>query len=64
VSLSTEARRLLHEALELREDISLSRWAAERGRTFSRKTALTHEQVWIFCIGNRRDVYREAAKRV
>lgn len=45
-SLSAEARRLLEEALELEEDRALAAWAAERERGFSRRTALTHDQVW------------------
>lgn len=46
VSLSAEARRLMQEAIELREDVALGAWAAAREKTFSRKSALSHDQVW------------------
>ena len=45
-SLSTEVRRLVQEALELEEDLTLARWASAREKTFSRRSALTHDQVW------------------
>ena len=45
-SLSTKARDLLRDALELREDAGLVEIAEERARTFDPKTALTHEQVF------------------
>jgi hypothetical protein len=46
ISLSSEVRRLVEEALELHEDVTLARWAAGREKTFSRKTALSHVRVW------------------
>ena len=45
-SLSTKARDLLRDALELREDAGLLEIAEERAGTFDDATALTHEQVW------------------
>ena len=45
-SLSTKARDLLRDALELREDAGLLEIAEERARTFDEAAALTHEQVW------------------
>lgn len=45
-TLSTKARDLLREAVELEEDIALGQLADERARSFDRRTALTHEQVW------------------
>jgi hypothetical protein len=44
--LSSKARDLLREALELYEDIALAEVAAEREPTFKRSTALTHDAVW------------------
>ena len=46
VSMSTLARDLIREALELREDVALAVWASEREETFSRDTALSHEKLW------------------
>ena len=46
VSLSTIARDLIREAIELREDVSLAAFADTRMKTFSRKTALSHEDTW------------------
>ncbi len=45
-SLSDEVRRLVDEAIELEEDLALARLAAGREKTFSRKTALRHDEVW------------------
>jgi hypothetical protein len=45
-SLSTKARDLLREALELREDAGLLRIAEERAPSFDPKTARTHAQVF------------------
>jgi len=45
-SLSTKARDLLREALELREDAGLQQIAEERAPSFDPKTAPTHEQVF------------------
>ena len=46
VSVSLKARDLIREALELYEDAYWAQLAQERWKTFDRKTALTHEQVW------------------
>ncbi len=46
VSLSLKARDLLNEALEIYEDTILDEIGSEREKTFSRKKALTHDQVW------------------
>ena len=43
VSLSTIARDLIREAIDLREDVAL---ADTRIKTFDKKEALTHEDVW------------------
>ena len=39
-------RDLVREALELREDIALSKFAEEREETFDRSKALSHNKVW------------------
>lgn len=46
VSLSLKARDLIREALESYEDSYWVKTAESREKTFSRKTALTHKQVW------------------
>ena len=46
VSLSTKARDLIRDALELYEDAYLAERAHERAATFERSKALTHERVW------------------
>jgi predicted DNA-binding protein len=46
VSLSTLARDLIREAIELREDVVLAAFADERTKTFDRKKALSHEETW------------------
>lgn len=46
VSLSLEARDLIKEALENYDDSYWAEKAEEREKTFSRKTARTHAQVW------------------
>ena len=46
VSLSWKMRDLVKEALEIEEDRMLVRFAEKRERSFERKNALTHEQVW------------------
>ena len=46
VSMSLKMRDLVREALELEEDITLSRFAEERERTFSKAKALKHDEVW------------------
>ena len=46
VSMSTVARDLIREAMDLREDVALAALADTRIKTFDRKKALTHEVVW------------------
>jgi predicted DNA-binding protein len=46
VSLSLKVRDLVKEALEAQEDRLLALLAQEREKSFDRKKALTHEQVW------------------
>jgi hypothetical protein len=46
VSMSTLARDLIREAMELREDAALASFADERMKTFDIKRALSHEDVW------------------
>jgi metal-responsive CopG/Arc/MetJ family transcriptional regulator len=46
VSMSLKMRDLVREALELEEDIALSRFAEERELTFSKAKALKHDEVW------------------
>ena len=46
VSMSTLARDLIREALELREDVALAAWASEREKTFIKKHALAHAETW------------------
>jgi len=46
VSMSTIARDLIREAINLREDVALASFADTRMRTFDRKGALSHEDVW------------------
>lgn len=46
VSMSTMARDLIREAISLREDVALTALADKRMKTFNRKTALSHEDVW------------------
>lgn len=46
VSLSLKVRDLVREAIDLYEDVYLAEKATERGRTFSRRKALTHNEVW------------------
>ena len=48
VSLSLKVRDLVKEALESQEDYALAFFAEERAKSFDRKKALTHEQVWSF----------------
>jgi len=45
-SLSTVVRDLVKEAVEIREDIGLTRLATDRERTLSRRRALSHKEVW------------------
>lgn len=46
ISLSLKVRDLIKEALEIEEDIALSLFAEKREKTFSRATALKHNEVW------------------
>ena len=46
VSLSLKARDLVKEALELQEDIGLSRFAEKRESSFRKTKALKHSEVW------------------
>ena len=46
VSMSTIARDLIREAIDLREDVTLVALADTRMETFDKKEALSHEDVW------------------
>jgi len=46
VSLSTIARDLIREAVELREDISLAGFADSRMRTLKKGKTLSHKETW------------------
>ncbi len=46
VSMSTIARDLIREAIKLREDVALAELADRRMKTFERKKALSHDDVW------------------
>jgi len=46
VSLSLKVRDLVKKALEIEEDISLSKLAETREKTFNRKKSLKHHEVW------------------
>ncbi len=46
VTLSTKARALLYDALEMHESVVLRDIAAERDRTIDRTKTLTHDAVW------------------
>jgi hypothetical protein len=46
ISLSLKVRDLVKEALESQEDRALTVFAEEREKSFNRKKALSHEQVW------------------
>jgi hypothetical protein len=46
VSMSTLAHDLIREAIDLREDVALAAFADTRMKTFDRKAALSHEDVW------------------
>jgi plasmid stability protein len=46
VSLSLKVRDLVKEAMEAEEDRMLAAFAEGRERTFERKKALAHAQVW------------------
>ena len=46
VSLSTMARDLIKEALEVYEDGQWNKIAQSRRTTFSQRKSLTHDEVW------------------
>ena len=46
ISLSLKVRDVVKSAVEAEEDQVLARFAEERERTFNRRKALTHTQVW------------------
>lgn len=46
VSMSTIARDLIREAIELREDVALADLADARMKTFDRKKSLSHKDIW------------------
>jgi predicted DNA-binding protein len=46
VSMSTVARDLIREAIDLREDVALAALADTRIKTLGKKKALTHKDVW------------------
>jgi transcriptional antiterminator Rof (Rho-off) len=46
VSMSAIARDLIREAIELRENDSLAAFADTRMKTFDKKEALSHDDVW------------------
>jgi predicted DNA-binding protein len=46
ISMSTLARDLIREAIDIREDVSLAALADSRMKTFNRKKALPHKDVW------------------
>jgi len=45
-SISSFARDLIKEALELREDIALTKFAGEREKTLGKLKMLSHKEVW------------------
>jgi len=46
ISISLEARDLLHDALEVHEDLMLDKIASKRERALNRKNLLSHKEVW------------------
>ncbi len=46
ISISSTVRDLIKEAIELREDVALSKFADERKKTFEKAKALSHDEVW------------------
>ena len=46
VSMSTIARDLIREAIDLREDVALAVFADKRMKSFDRRAALSNEEVW------------------
>ena len=54
VSLSLKVRDVIRAAAEIEEDAVLTAIATERERSFTKRGALTHEQVWGKPKGRRR----------
>jgi len=46
ISMSSTMRDLIKEALELREDVALAKFAEGREKTFNKAKALSHKEVW------------------
>jgi len=46
IPMSSIIRDLVKEALELREDIVLSKFAEDREKTFNKSKVLSHQEVW------------------
>ena len=46
VSMSTIARDLIREAIDLRQDVALTAFADRRMKTLNRKAALSYKDVW------------------
>jgi hypothetical protein len=46
VSLSLKVRDLVKKALEIEEDIGLSKLGESREKSFNRKKSLKHDEVW------------------
>jgi len=46
ISMSTIARDLIREAIDLREDAALAAFADTRMKSFNKKVALSNEDVW------------------
>ncbi|MDA8245109.1 MAG: antitoxin, RHH family protein [Elusimicrobia bacterium] len=46
ISMSLEARDLIKEALETKEDLYWDIVAAERKRTYSAKKSVAHKDIW------------------
>jgi hypothetical protein len=44
--MSLKVRDLVREAVEIEEDIALTRLAEGREKSFEKKTALMHDEVW------------------
>lgn len=46
ISMAMVVRDLIKEALELKEDTALAAFADTRMKSFNRKKALSHDEVW------------------
>lgn len=46
VSLSLKVRDLVKEAIEIEEDIALTKIAENREKSFTKAKALTHSEIW------------------